>query len=92
MSVTVASPTQLDFEFSVPVTCDGSASGQPQVEMALFGWEGADASAQIAPNVVRFTFPDDQLGGGEPWSILAVPEGLDFHGATMPVPQSGVVG
>ena len=60
--------------------------------MALFGWEGAQASEQISANVVRFTFPDDQLAGGEAWSILAVPEGLDFHGATMPVPQGGVVG
>ena len=67
-------------------------SGRPQVDMPLFGrdgvGEGANAGEQVSASVVRFTFPDGQLAGGEAWSILAVPEGLDFHGATMPVPQS----
>ena len=92
VSVALASANQLDFEFSVPVTCDGSASGQPVVEMPFFGWEGANASEQVAENVVRFTFPDDQIVGGISWSIDGVPGGLDLHGAVMVVPQSGVVG
>ena len=91
VSVTVAGPYQLEFEFSMDVTCDGSGSGQPVVEMPFFGWEGAVASAQVAPNVVRFTFSDDQIVGGIAWEISGVPGGLDLHGATMPVPQAGVV-
>ena len=90
--MTVASPNQLDFEFSAEVTCDGSASGQPIVEMPFFGLEGANASEQVAADVVRCSFPDDQIVAGIAWSIDGVPSGLDLHGATMPVPQAGVVG
>ena len=93
MSVTVASPTELDFAFSAPVTWDGVTppGGWPQVEMPVFGWQGAVATAQVAANVLRFAFVDDQLAGGIPWDFMAVPAGLDLHGATMPVPQSGTV-
>jgi hypothetical protein len=41
---------------------------------------------------VRFAFADDQLVSGVSWQINSVPPGLDLHGATMPMPQSGVVG
>jgi hypothetical protein len=90
--VTLASATELDFEFNLPVTCDGTAAGEPIVDMPFFGWQGAQSSQQIGENIVRFAFTDDQLAAGISWQINSVPAGLDFHGATMPVPQSGIVG
>ena len=92
VAVTVASATELEFEFSPPVTCDGTAAGEPIVDMPFFGWQGAQCSQQIAANVVRFASTDDPLVAGISWQINSVPDGLDLHGATMPLPQSGVVG
>jgi hypothetical protein len=90
--VTVASATELDFEFSGPVTCDGTAAGEPIVDMPFFGWQGAQSSQQVAANIVRFAFADDQLVAGVAWQINSVPAGLDLLGATMPLPQAGVAG
>ena len=68
------------------------AGSQPVVDMPVFGLQGATDSAQVAANVVRFSFADDQLSGGEASFIDVVSDGLDLHGTTMPLPQSGVVG
>jgi hypothetical protein len=92
VAVTLASATELDFEFSLPVTCDGTAEGEPIVDMPFFGWQGAQSSQQISGTIVRYAFADEQLVSGVSWQINSVPAGLDLHGATMPLPQSGVVG
>src|SRR4051812_11722572 len=48
VSVTVASGNELDFTFSAPVTVDASPpSGQPWVQMPVFGPESAGSAQQI---------------------------------------------
>jgi hypothetical protein len=64
IAVTIASATELDFEFSLPVTCDGTAAGEPIVDMPFFGWQAAQSSQQISGTVVRYAFADDQLVSG----------------------------
>ena len=91
VAVTVASGYALDFEFSVPVTCDGGEC--PAIVLDMGGIvDYPRASAQLDATTVRFFWVDDFVDAGDAWTIDAAPtQGLDLHGATMPVPQAGVV-
>ena len=80
-----------DFHFSDPVACDGTATGQPWVQMPVWGQEGAVSSEQVDETTVRYFFGDDLLAAGVAWHVDTVPEGLDLGGKTMGVPQAGVI-
>ena len=73
------------------MTCDGSGSLNPWVEMPFFGPEAPVASEQVAANVVRFGYGDDQLVGGVAWHLDGAPESCDFGAAVLEVPESGTV-
>jgi hypothetical protein len=85
-------PTAIDFLFSAPATCDGGEC--PAIVLDLFGIvDYPRTSEQLSPAAVRFFMLDDLVAPGVSWEIVAQPTpGLDLHGATMAVPQAGVVG
>ena len=90
---TVFSNQAVDFEFSLPVTCDGGECPAIVLDMGGGIIDYPRTSAQVSANVVRFFWVDDFVDAGDAWSIGEAPaQGLDLHGATMPVPQAGVVG
>src|SRR5688572_22733474 len=76
----------LDFEFSAPVTCDGSGSPAVVVTDTNIGPAPALFSTQVSAAVVRFEWEGVVLlAAGMHWEITAVPACLDFPpGATMP--------
>ena len=89
-SVTIHSLHEIDFAFNAPVTSVGGA-GNEQIVIISGGEPNTPSSSeQISATVVRFWF-ESVTAAGDAWSIDAVPEGLDFHGLTFAVPQSGVV-
>ena len=92
MSATVVSNQAVDFAFSRPVTCDGGECPALVLDMGGGIVDYPRTSAQVSANIVRFFWVDDFVDAGDAWSIDEVPAvGLDFHGATMPVPQGGTV-
>ena len=81
-----------DFFFSRPVTCDGGEC--PAIVMDMGGGiiDYPRTSEQLSATAVRFFWVDDFIDAGDAWSIDVEPtQGLDLHGATMPVPQAGTV-
>ena len=80
-----------DFVFSLPVTCDGFAVPELAIELPVFGWMSADYTEQVSPNIVRIFVTEEAVAAGQPWVVSGVPSGFDLHGATMPVPQNGIV-
>ena len=91
VTVVADDPRAADFSFSQPVTCDGAEC--PAISLDMGGIvDYPRSSQQLSPTSVRFFWIDDFIDAGDAWSIDEVPAvGLDFHGATMPVPQAGVV-
>jgi hypothetical protein len=92
VAVTWVSNQAVDFQFNLPVTCDGGECPAIFVDMGGIV-DYPRSSEQIAPAVVRFFWVDDLIDAGDAWVINEEPtQGLNLHGRTMPVPQGGVVG
>ncbi|MEA2710004.1 MAG: hypothetical protein QOF78_2605 [Phycisphaerales bacterium] len=94
--VTVVSATLIDFHqvrfvFSEPVSCDGSGNEQIIITNEL-GPETSVESVQESPTAILFWFESGFIVVGDAWDLIAVPSGLDFHGRTCAVPQSGLIG
>jgi hypothetical protein len=86
-------PGEVEFHFSMPVTCDGAGSEFIVFENAE-GTGFASESVNVSPTAVRFRVSDVTVLAGDSWRIDGVPECLDFSatpGAEIAVPQSGVV-
>ncbi len=92
LSVTVSADNQLTFAFSRPVTCDGTGSPFIVVPDSNLGEIAALFSNQVSATSVSFDFDGAAVfAAGMHWEIEGVPACLDLNGATMPVPQGGVV-
>ena len=86
-------PGEVEFHFSLPVTCNGAGSDQIVFETPE-GSGFASESVNVAPDAVRFRVTDVTVLAGDSWRIGGVPACLDFSAtpeAEMPVPQSGII-
>ena len=92
VSATVTGFFEVDFQFSHPVTSIGGAGNEQIVITTQSGAETPSMSEQISATTVRFRIDSGLVEAGDPWEVLVVPEGLDFHGRTFVVPQGGTLG
>lgn len=77
--------------FNSPVTVTDEPCPQLRIQTAS-GWQSAILGDTSSPYLIVCEYDSGDLntGGGDPWEIVSQPVGIDFGGATLALPQSGV--